>query len=118
VAASTRATGELTPVISEASPPATKRPTASSIANSADLRRIRGVVERVDMANGFVTVEMDKDAEVPVGTRLNVFHRYLLGEQLVAVIEIVHSSKNSVNARSVDRGPLANVSRGDQIRVK
>ena len=117
-AASTRASGELAPVASDASPPTTKRPTANSIANPADLRRIRGVVERVDVANGFVTIQIDKDAEVPVGAKINVFHRYLLGEQLVAMIEVVHSSKSSISARSIDRGPLTNVSRGDQIRVR
>lgn len=118
VATSTQATDRSPSGAEDASFQETAGAPTNSIANRANLRYVRGAVERVDTANGFVTIHVGTEADIPVGTRLNVFHTYLLGEKHVAIVEVVNSSKNTVNARSIDRGPLAKVSRGDEVRVR
>ena len=82
-----------------------------------NLRELRGVVENVDSANGFATVHMKHADSVPVGSKLNVYHRYLLGESLVGQIEVVHTSSDMITTRSINRGPIAQISRGDRVVV-
>ncbi len=118
VATSTRVTGGSARGMTDASLPESDDAPANAVAHDADLQRLRGTVERVDATDGYVNIHFRTEANIPVGTKLNVFHRYLLGEKHVAVVEVVHTSKNIVNARFLDRGPLAKVSRGDQVRAR
>jgi ABC-type transporter Mla subunit MlaD len=82
------------------------------------LQGVGGTVERVDAARGLVTIAISGDVDVPAGTQINIFHQYLLGEKHVATVDVVHVSKETVTARSLDRGPLHKVSRGDRVQVR
>ena len=52
---------------------------------------------------------------VPVGTKLFVFHQYLLGTKMVATLEVIQSAPGVANVRSMDGGPLLKVARGERI---
>lgn len=82
------------------------------------VQNVRGAVERVDVNRGFAFVQVGGSADVPAGTKLNIYHEYLLGEKHVATVEVVHASKGLLTVRAVNRAPLDNVARGDRVSTR
>ena len=78
---------------------------------------VTGSIAKVMASDGVVRIQVDNRVEIPTGTKLEVYHRYLTGQHLVGRAEVVHSANGIVTARSLDRTPFRKVARGDLVRV-
>lgn len=73
-------------------------------------------IDRVDLEEGAATVAFGSEGNhVPPGTRVTVYHEYLLGKAAVGQFEVVQQTKNGAVIAPVDRSHISSVSRGDTV---
>ena len=62
-------------------------------------------------------LQLDEDAALPIGRKMEVYHRYLLGTEHVADLEVVGTVRGLVNACPVRGNNLRKVKVGDRVRT-
>ena len=91
------------------------RPVATPMMNRpAPLSKIAGKIEQVER-NGLIYLQVDQNATVPVGSEVDVFHKYLTGTTQVGTLEIISSTTGRAVGRLVPGTRPKRISRGDSV---
>jgi hypothetical protein len=77
------------------------------------LQRMEGIVLRVDTAAGLVYLEFPELQTAGVGSKAEVFHKFLLGSELTGDLTIIRSSPGQAVARAELGTRRAHIARGD-----
>lgn len=79
---------------------------------------LRGKIEAVDARNSAVSVQLERSVVLPVGTRMVVFHRYVMGKLAsVAEFEVVGGSAGNCVVRPVGSPSVSRATVGATIMV-
>lgn len=85
---------------------------------AAHLNGERGMVQYVDHVVGTAHVEMANSVHLPKGTRLLVYHRFVLGRiSSVGEMEVISSNAGSATVRAVGQFKISKVASGDEVVV-
>ena len=91
---------------------------AERAAIAAQANGERGVVQYVDTTNGTARVHFASDIALPQGTKLLVYHRYVLGRiTSVGELEVVDSSAGSATVRGAGQFKISKIASGDEVVV-
>jgi len=93
------------------------RPEASEGGVLSSSAQLSGTVIDVDRGQQLVHIQLDEDATLSIGRRLEVFHRYLFGTNHVADLEVVTTEQGLVNARPLRVNVLKKVKIGDRVHT-
>lgn len=78
----------------------------------------RGMIQYVDHVVGTAHVEMANSVHLPKGTRLMVYHRFVLGRiASVGELEVMSSTAGSATVRAVGQFKISKVASGDEVVV-
>jgi hypothetical protein len=98
-------------------PPPTQR-FAAEARHRAPVFPAYAVVEQVDGRGQVAFVRFQGAASVPVGSQVEVFHKFLLGVSSVGRYEIIRSSEETATIRPLGRSRITSVSRGDEVKFR
>jgi len=73
-----------------------------------------GEVAYVDARNGTIHLKFPRNAVMPVGTKMTVFHEYFTGRSALGEIQVVQSSQGAAIARPVGLAKVWKIARGDE----
>ena len=76
-----------------------------------------GTIQYVNVSGRTAFVRLDTEGELPVGSRVRVYHKFITGRGEVGRLEVVASKPGTATARAVGRTKLTKIANGDDVLV-
>jgi hypothetical protein len=79
--------------------------------------KVHGSVAHVNLQAGLVQLHLHEGVRLPPGTTVKVYHRYLTGTAVSAILEVIDSRPGTADARPVNRHRMPKIARGDEFEA-
>ena len=76
-----------------------------------------GTIQYVNVSGRTAFVRLDTEGELPVGSQVRVYHKFITGRGEVGRLEVVASKPGTATTRAVGRTKLTKIANGDDVLV-